>query len=169
MPISNRSAQIAELDKFLDNTELNPETRGIASEIFAICQRFERSMDRERRFKAKQLGGGAAAQKVIEMPPNFNPNEYVPVEKKSPTVQPVDQTPNENTDPEPIEVDQKDETTDLKIFDLFTAGIEGAKASYPKAGAFKKALKDLGIQADGKTHEDLWSALQLKFDEINNK
>lgn len=168
MPISNRSAQIAELDKFLDNTELNPETRGIASEIFAICQRFERSMDRERRFKAKQLGGGAAAQKTVEMPPNFNPNEYVPVEKKSPTVQqePVSEpTVTESV----VEVDQKDETTDLKIFDLFTAGIEGAKTNYPKAGSFKKALKDIGIQAEGKTHEDLWSALQLKFDEINNK
>lgn len=84
--------------------------------------------------------------------------------KKSPIVQPVNPV---DATPEPIEVEAKEETLDLKIFDLFTEGIEKAKADYPKAGAFKKVLKDLGIQSDGKTHEDLWSALESKYNEIN--
>lgn len=86
------------------------------------------------------------------------------LKKKSPIVQAVEAVGN---DPDPIEVEPKEETPDLKIFDLFTEGIEKAKADYPKAGAFKKALKDLGIQSDGKTHEDLWNDLASKYNEIN--
>lgn len=167
MAITTRSAQIVALDKILDEIELNIDTRQIATELFSICQRFDRSMERERKFRAKKMGGGTNIESKKEMPPAFDQNSYVAPEKKSQTVQPVSEP--EPAAPEPIEVEQKDETLEIKIFDLFTSGIEGAKASYPKAAAFKKALKDLGIQAEGKTHEDYWNALQLKFDEINNK
>ena len=139
------------------------ETRGVLSELFGICQRFDRSSAREAKFKAKRMGGGTNDVATIKMPPPFVANNYVEPEKKSLTAQPVEQVEN---DPEPIEVEAKEETPDLKIFNLFTEGIEKAKADYPKVGAFKKVLKDLGIQGEGKTHEDLWPALESKYNEI---
>ena len=163
MSINSRSGLIVAIDKIIDETELNPDTRGVSAELLAICQRFDRSMEREKRYKAKRMGGGTAQSTTIKMPPPFVANDYVEPEKKSPIVQPVEAVGN---DPEPIEVEAKEETPDLKIFDLFTEGIESAKAAYPKAGAFKKALKDLGIQSEGKTHEDLWTALESKYNEI---
>lgn len=164
MSITTRSGQIVALDKLIDETELNMETRGVLAELFGICQRFDRSSSREAKFKAKRMGGGTNEVAAIKMPPPFVANDYVEPEKKSPIVQPVEAVGN---DPDPIEVEPKEETPDLKIFDLFTEGIEKAKADYPKAGAFKKALKDLGIQSDGKTHEDLWNDLASKYNEIN--
>lgn len=164
MSITTRSGQIVALDKLIDETELNMETRGVLSELFGICQRFDRSSAREAKFKAKRMGGGTNDVATIKMPPPFVANNYVEPEKKSPIAQPVEQVEN---DPEPIEVEAKEETPDLKIFDLFTEGIEKAKADYPKVGAFKKVLKDLGIQGEGKTHEDLWPALESKYNEIN--
>lgn len=163
MSINSRSGLIVAIDKILDETELNMETRGVLAELFGICQRFDRSSAREAKFKAKRMGGGTNEVAAIKMPPPFVANDYVEPEKKSPIVQAVEAVGN---DPEPIEVEAKEETQDLKIFDLFTEGIEKVKADYPKAGAFKKALKDLGIQSDGKTHEDLWIALESKYNEI---
>jgi hypothetical protein len=163
MSITTRSGQIVALDKLIDETELNMETRGVLSELFGICQRFDRSSAREAKFKAKRMGGGTNDVATIKMPPPFVANNYVEPEKKSLTAQPVEQVEN---DPEPIEVEAKEETPDLKIFNLFTEGIEKAKADYPKVGAFKKVLKDLGIQGEGKTHEDLWPALESKYNEI---
>ena len=163
MSITTRSGQIVALDKLIDETELNMETRGVLAELFGICQRFDRSSAREAKFKAKRMGGGTNEVAAIKMPPPFVANDYVEPEKKSPIVQAVEAVGN---DPEPIEVEAKEETQDLKIFDLFTEGIEKVKADYPKAGAFKKALKDLGIQSEGKSHEDLWTALESKYNEI---
>jgi len=163
MQITSRAAQIVALDKILDETELNVDTRGICTEIFAICQRFDRSTEREKKFKSKKLGGGVNQENIKVMPPPFDPNSYVPEEKKSRIAPPVEKVEPE---PEPLEVDQKDETSELKIADLYWSGIEGAKTAYPKAGQFKKALKELGIQAEGKTHEELWSALQAAFDNL---
>lgn len=163
MPITSRAGQIVALDKILDETELNVDTRGVCTEIFAICQRFDRSTEREKKFKSKKLGGGVNQEAIKTMPPPFDVNSYVPEEKKSRIAPPVNQVEPE---PDPIEVDQKDETNEIKIFDLFQSGIESAKTTYPKAGQFKKALKELGIQAEGKTHEELWSALQAAFDNL---
>ena len=95
MSINSRSGLIVAIDKIIDETELNPDTRGVSAELLAICQRFDRSMEREKRYKAKRMGGGTAQSTTIKMPPPFVANDYVEPEKKSPIVQPVEAVGND--------------------------------------------------------------------------
>jgi hypothetical protein len=165
MSIKTRVQLIAAIDSLLDQIEITSETRAIGGELYSLATRNDRSMIREKNWKAKRPGG----ENSITMPPSHElPKEAFgeqPVKKKELKQTPIVETANE---PEPIEVDQEAPTNAMEVFDLHQEGLEAAIQKYPKVGEFKKYLKSIEINATGKTHQELWEAVVTEFNKINS-
>lgn len=166
MSIESKKEQIEALDKIIDSTILTVETRGILTDLFSICQRFDRSMDRERKFKAKKLGGGKNEVKASSMPPNMDTANYVEPEKKTNPALPVEEL-IEKVDVKEVEIEAKDPTDFQKILDFYTDGKQKAKDQFKNPKSFGKALRDIGVPSQGTDFDSHWKALEDKFTEIS--
>lgn len=151
----------AELEKdfqsLIEKVEYNHETRPALELIFQNCIKVFRSHNLETLIRTKRTGAPIPAA-------NVPAREYVDV------VQPAEEkkteTMTENAAPLPVDEVRADLTNEMEILDLYSAGIEDAKSKFDKPASFKKHLKGLGIESQGKTYADLWSALENKFNEI---
>lgn len=140
--------------------EYNHETRPFLESWFQYLSQNFRTPEIKNAIAAKRTG-------TVAKPVNAPTREYVdfvqpPDDPEKKTEKNSIVAPIPEPEPEPI-----NETELSQILDLYSDGIEQAKAAYPKAVDFKKTLKGLGIDSKGKTHEDLWSYLEKKFKEIN--
>lgn len=166
MAVNTKVGLITEIDKLINSTELNQETQGLLQHLYAGVQQVDRSFVRETNFKAKRKGGTTTPK--TNMPPNYapTPEELAELEKKRmmPTVPPVDTLQEE---PAQTVAEVKPQPNEAELLDLITDGLEKAKENYKTAKVFAKKLKSIGIEAEGKTHEELFKVAKSKFDEIN--
>lgn len=140
------------------------ETRGILEELYSIVQRQGRSMDLEKKFKAKkgnikQVDGG------IKMPPpaEFTKEDFE--KKRTPQSAPpvenerIRPTATEEPKPTPVmEVETKSPSSESELLDIVTAGIEAAKQTYKNPRSFGAKLKALGVTTEGKNFDEHFEA-----------
>lgn len=167
MAINTKVALINEIDKLIDSVESNQETHGLLGGLFALVQQVDRSFQRETKFKAKKRSG-LASSSAKPMPPNaeFAKEDF---EKKTvktrAAAQPVKAEPNE--EPAPVEVETKEQPNEGELLDIVTDGLDKIKEQYKSPKVFAKKLKSIGVDATGKTHEELFAQAKAKFDEIS--
>lgn len=165
MAVNTKVGLITEIDKLINSTELNQETQGLLQHLYAGVQQVDRSFIRETNFKAKRKTGSTTTK--TKMPPNYvpTPEELAELEKKrmTPPVPPVEK--QEVADPVTVEV--KPQPNEAELLDLITDGLDKAKENYENPKTFAKKLKSIGIEAEGKTHEELFKVAKAKFDEIS--
>lgn len=162
--IKTKQEIIKSLDGLIAEIELTPTTRGLLNELYAICQRNDRNMDREKMMKGKLMKNDDPKIKMPESQ-TFTEEDF---KKKAEIIPEPQPEPTQTALPaKELEVDQKPETNEMQIFDLYVDGIEGAIAKFPKPKAFQKHLKSLGIESEGKTHQDLWKSLEEAYNKIS--
>lgn len=170
MAISSKSALITEIDKLIDSAELNQETQGILQNLFATVQQVDRSFNRETKFKANR-GAPKSGSSKIKMPPNYapTPEQIAEAEKKrnQSIAPPVSSEPESAPSQEPVMVETKEQPNEAELLDIIADGVDKAKETFKTPAAFSKKLKSLGIEAKGKTHEDIFEIAKLKFEEIS--
>lgn len=166
MAVNTKVGLITEIDKLINLTELNQETQGLLQHLYAGVQQVDRSFVRETNFKAKRKGGNTAPK--TNMPPNYVPTkeELAAIEKKrmNPPAPPVEIKQDDATQ---VTVEVKEQPNEGELLDIITDGLEKAKENYKNPKAFAKKLKSIGIEAEGKTHEELFKVAKTKFDEIS--
>jgi hypothetical protein len=147
--------------EYLKAIPKNADTEPILNKILPLYQQNFRDKEFEELCKSIRNGTTPGSVKRPE-PVKVTEVRQDPITEKKMTSEPVVET----VDSKPEET-VKDPTAEMAIMDLYTDGIEKAKAKYSKPSDLKKALKDLGIESKG-SYEDLWAALTAKFNEINN-
>lgn len=166
MAVNTKVGLITEIDKLINSTELNQETQGLLQHLYAGVQQVDRSFVRETNFKAKRKGGTTAPK--TNMPPNYvpTPEELAAIEKKrmNPPVPPVE---IKQDDLAPVQVEVKEQPNEGELLDIVIDGLEKAKENFKTPKAFAKKLKSIGVEAEGKTHEELFKVAKAKFDEIS--
>lgn len=166
MAISTKVGLINEIDKLIDNTQANQETSGLLRGLYSIIQQVDRSFVRETNFKVKISGKGQTP--TTKMPPNYVPTaaELAEIEKKrtSPPAPPVE---IKQDDLAPATAETKPQPNEAELLDIVAAGIEKIKADYKTPKEFAKKLKAIGVEAKGKTHDELFAAAKVIFDEAS--
>ncbi len=73
----------------------------------------------------------------------------------------------EDEEPAPVEVETKEQPNEGELLDIVTDGLDKIKEQYKSPKVFAKKLKAIGVDATGKTHEELFAQAKAKFDEIS--
>lgn len=164
--INTKVALINEIDKLIDSVESNQETHGLLGGLFALVQQVDRSFQRETKFKAKKRSG-LPSPSAKPMPPNaeFAKEDFEKKTVKTQVAQPVKAEPKE--EPAPVEVETKEQPNEGELLDIVTDGLDKIKEQYKSPKVFAKKLKAIGVDATGKTHEELFVQAKAKFDEIS--
>lgn len=168
MAIDTKIKLIAAIDQLIDETEANQETTGLLAHLFAGVQQVNRSFERETKFKAKKSSPIKTTGKPMPPPAEFTKEDFEKKTRIKEDAKPVDEPKAEaEPTPAPIEVDPIDPTNESELLDIVTDGLERVRENYKTPGAFKKKLKSIGVDANGKTIEELFNQAKAKFDEIS--